>query len=94
VCYSHDWYTSDNACAEPLDYAGRAIDTAVILFRANRAYICQLVEHLPGAWERYILFRWYFAQEARQPAVGAIFSGSVGDMSTDTVPKYIELGQE
>jgi len=54
----------------------------------------QSVEHLPGAWERYILFRWYFAQEARKLAVGAIFSGSVEDMGTDTTPKYIELGQE
>ncbi len=36
----------------------------MILFRANRAYMHQLVEHLPEAWERYILFRWYFAQEA------------------------------
>src|SRR5713226_3994950 len=23
-----------------------------------------MVEHLPGAWERYILFRWYFVQDA------------------------------
>ena len=70
--YSHDWYTSDNACAEPLDYAGRAIDTAVALFRANRAYVRQMLEHLPGAWERYVLFRWYYAQEAEQLTVGAM----------------------
>ncbi len=44
----------------------------MILFRANRAYMHQLVEHLPEAWERYILFRWYFAQEAGPLAVGAI----------------------
>jgi catechol 2,3-dioxygenase-like lactoylglutathione lyase family enzyme len=56
--YSHDWYTTDNAIAEPLDYAGRAIEPSLALFRAHRAHIAQLMRHLPDAWERYIFFRW------------------------------------
>lgn len=56
--YSHEWYSTDNAIAEPLDYAGRAIAPSLALFRAHRAHIVQLMQLLPDAWERYILFRW------------------------------------
>ena len=48
--YRHDWYTTDNRWAETLDYAGRPIEPALALFRANRAHIVELVEHLPDAW--------------------------------------------
>ncbi|GLV53628.1 hypothetical protein KDH_04800 [Dictyobacter sp. S3.2.2.5] len=56
--YTHDWYTTDNACFIPLDYAGRSIEPALALFRATRAHIAQLLRHLPpDAWERYIKFK-------------------------------------
>jgi hypothetical protein len=76
---------------------------AVILFRANRVYMRQSVEHLPGAWERYILFRWYFAQEAQQLAVGAIFrmqaihalqhidEGNVCSLPSLSLPKAVQV---
>lgn len=38
--------------AEGLDYAGREIGPALALFRAVREHLLQLVDHLPGAWER------------------------------------------
>ena len=56
--YSQDWYTTDNAIAEPLDYARRAIEPSLALFRAHRVHIAQLIQHLPGAWDRSIFFRW------------------------------------
>ncbi|GCE24478.1 DinB family protein [Dictyobacter kobayashii] len=56
--YSHDWYTTDNASADLLDYAGRAIEPAVQLYNANHAHIVQLVQHLPDALERYVMFIW------------------------------------
>jgi len=38
--------------ADGLDYAGRSIAPALALFRAIREHILQLLDHLPGAWER------------------------------------------
>ena len=70
--YSQDWYTTDNAIAEPLDYAGRAIAPSLALFRAHRAHITQLMQHLPDAWERYILFRWPNTEAEEQVSAGTI----------------------
>ena len=69
--YRHDWYTPDNASAAILDYAGRSIEPALLLFRANDEHILQLVRHLPGALERYVLFAWP-DQEARPFTVQSI----------------------
>lgn len=69
--YSHDWYTTDNASAELLDYAGRAIEPALLLYNANHEHILQLVRHLPDALERYVMFAWP-GQEARRFAVNDI----------------------
>ncbi len=54
--YQHDWYTSDNACAVTLDYARRAVEPAVVLFRARRTYIVELLSQLPDPWDRYVMF--------------------------------------
>lgn len=72
VHYSQDWYTTDNAIAEPLDYAGRGIEPALALFRAHRAHIAQLMQHLPDAWERYILFRWPNAETEERITAGTM----------------------
>ncbi|GLV54312.1 hypothetical protein KDH_11600 [Dictyobacter sp. S3.2.2.5] len=56
--YRHDWYTPDNACAEMLDYAGRTIEPALLLFQAHHEHILQLVQHLPDALSRFLLFAW------------------------------------
>jgi len=54
--FNFNWYIPDNKCAEPLDYANRPITDAVELFKALRRHIVQMVNHLPGAWERYVIF--------------------------------------
>jgi hypothetical protein len=64
--YNQEWYSTDNACFEPLDYAGRSIVPALALFRATRAHIAQLLSHLPvDAWERYVIFK---SQDMPAPA--------------------------
>jgi catechol 2,3-dioxygenase-like lactoylglutathione lyase family enzyme len=70
--YSQDWYTTDNAIAEPLDYARRAIEPSLALFRAHRAHIVQLMQHLPGSWERYIVFRWPNTEAEEQITAGTM----------------------
>lgn len=70
--YSQDWYPTDNAIAEPLDYAGRAIEPSLALFRAHRVHIVQLMQHLPGAWERYIFFRWPGVEAGEQITAGTM----------------------
>lgn len=70
--YSHEWYSTDNAIAEPLDYAGRAIGPSLALFRAHRIHIVQLMQLLPDAWERYILFRWPGTEVEEQVTTGRI----------------------
>jgi uncharacterized damage-inducible protein DinB len=72
--YRHDWYTTDNASAELLDYAGRAIEPALLLFQANHEHILQLLRHLPGALDRFILFAWP-NQEEQPMAVRDILFG-------------------
>lgn len=54
--YRHDWYTPDNACAETLDYAGRAIEPALLLFHANHEHVLQMIRHFPDALSRFVLF--------------------------------------
>ena len=56
--YRHDWYTTDNASAEKLHYAGRGIEPALALFRANHEHTLQLIRHLPAAMKRFVLFTW------------------------------------
>jgi uncharacterized damage-inducible protein DinB len=54
--FDFNWYIPDNKCAEPLDYANRPITDAVELFKAIRSHVVQMINHLPNAWERYIIF--------------------------------------
>lgn len=71
--YTHDWYTTDNACFVPLDYAGRSIEPSLALFRATRAHIAQLLRHLPAkAWDRYIMFKNQDMPDFEQASVALI----------------------
>jgi hypothetical protein len=54
--FNFNWYIPDNKCAEPLDYANRPIMDAVALFKVIRRHVVEMVKHLPGAWERYVVF--------------------------------------
>ena len=50
------WYIIDNKWAEPLQYATRPVDEALNLYRAIRHQVLELLEHVPGAWEKHVLF--------------------------------------
>jgi catechol 2,3-dioxygenase-like lactoylglutathione lyase family enzyme len=76
--YRHSWYSPDNVCAETLDYAGRSVAPALALLRANRAHLLQLVRHLPGAWERSILFAWPWEPTSRRLTVGNMLESQAG----------------
>src|SRR5262249_51361819 len=41
--YNSEWYSPDNAWAETLNYAGRPIEAALALFRANRPATAELL---------------------------------------------------
>lgn len=40
------------------DYANRAIEPSLGLYRASRAHIVQLLLRIPAAWERSLMIRW------------------------------------
>jgi uncharacterized damage-inducible protein DinB len=56
--YSQGWYATDNHWAATLDYAARPVEPALALLRANRAYVVELLRHLPDGWSRHVVFRW------------------------------------
>jgi len=55
--FNFSWYISDNKCAEPLDYARRPLGNGVELFKIVRPHVVELIRHLPGAWERYLIVK-------------------------------------
>jgi hypothetical protein len=50
-----DWYPGNETWAGALDYAGRPIEAAVALFRAQRLYTAHLLEHMGQRWEQCAL---------------------------------------
>lgn len=60
---------SQDAWAEGLDYAHRPVEPAVALFWAIRLHVRELIEHLPGAWERA-----YRTAEGAEQRVGPLIS--------------------
>ena len=52
--YRLDWYRQD-PWVDALGHAGRPVAEALDLLRANRCHLVQLLEHLPDAWEQYVL---------------------------------------
>lgn len=67
--YHFDWYDQE-PWVERLDYAGREIDSALDLFRANRRYTAGLLEHLPDAWGRHAIVTWGNVPDGRRLTVG------------------------
>ena len=55
--FDFSWYIADNKCAEPLDYARRPVEDAVKLFKAVRRHVVEMLKNLPGAWERFVIFK-------------------------------------
>jgi DinB superfamily len=52
------WAISQDSWAERWCYAGRGVAPALDLFEANRQHVVQLMEEIPGAWDRRALVRW------------------------------------
>jgi hypothetical protein len=50
-----DWYPGNETWAGALDYAGRPIEAAVALFRAQRLYTAHLLQRMGQRWEQCVL---------------------------------------
>jgi hypothetical protein len=57
------WQMPQGEWAKSWAYASREIGPSLGLFRANRAQIVQLLEHMPKAWEQSLLVRWSDGEE-------------------------------
>jgi hypothetical protein len=55
-----------------LDYAYRPITDGVELFRAIRRHIVELVNHLPGAWDKSFTTTWSNLPEGKTFKVGDV----------------------
>jgi hypothetical protein len=64
------WYIPDNKWADPLCYATRPVDGAVALYGVIRQQVLELLEHVPGAWDKYVLFHRGNPDEAHILTVG------------------------
>lgn len=55
--FSLQWYAvkSQEAWSESWAYANRSLLSSLALYRANRAHILDLIEHIPGALEKSVL---------------------------------------
>ncbi|MEK7693554.1 MAG: DinB family protein, partial [Chloroflexota bacterium] len=56
VYYHNNW--NQEASSGALAYATRQVAQSLALFRAQRTHILQLLQELPGAWDRYVEFTW------------------------------------
>jgi hypothetical protein len=57
------WDIPQGVWVERWDYAGRAIEPSLALFRANRRHMVQLVQQIPDAWDRCARIVWPDGQE-------------------------------
>ncbi|MCP4539616.1 MAG: DUF664 domain-containing protein [Chloroflexi bacterium] len=84
--FSFQWYWDlpQDTWAENWNYAGRAIEPSLALFQANCCHVVQLVEQIPGAWERRILIKWPNGEEKE------ITAGWVIEMQTGHAIGHVE----
>ena len=56
--FSLQWYVvkSQMEWSESWAYSRRGLDSSLALYRANRAHILDLIEHIPGALEKSVRF--------------------------------------
>ncbi len=71
------WDTPQDQWARDWNYAGRALEPSLALFEANRRHVQQLIEGIPGAWERSIGIAWPHSEPGRI-TVGEIVAMQVG----------------
>jgi hypothetical protein len=51
------WHPGNRIMSEKLGYAGRSIQPALTLFRANREHFVQMLDSISPAWDRYLLVK-------------------------------------
>jgi len=77
------WDKPQDEWVESWDYAGRALEPSLALFRANRRHILQLLSQIPDAWERHISIKWPDRQVAQ------ITIGNIVEMQADHVALHV-----
>ena len=66
------WDLPQDRWVQRWDYAGRAIEPSLALFRANRSHVAQLLQQITDGWERYVLIKWPGRQEEERITVGDV----------------------
>ena len=66
------WDIPQDTWVERWDYAGRAIEPSLALFRANRRHVVQLVGRIPDGWERHMRIRWPHRADEERITVGDV----------------------
>jgi hypothetical protein len=84
--FSLQWYTvrSQMEWAESWAYSQRGLDSSLALYRANRGHIVELLEHIPGAWEKSVRFE----RPGREEIRITIFD--VVELHVDHLAEHIE----
>jgi len=82
VTFDLQWYwdLSQDTWVQRWDYAGRAIEPSLALFRANRRHVAQLLRQIPDGWERYVLIKWPGRQEEERITVGDVVEMQVNHL--------------
>lgn len=53
--FTRPWDTINETVPIIFDYAGRSIASSLALYRAINTHITELAQHVPDAWERYVV---------------------------------------
>lgn len=73
-----EWYDLKNSWVTVLNYVSRPITPALALFRANHRDLESLLNHLPEAWERYVMLKRDKNSEERKITVGQLIQTQTG----------------
>ena len=84
VTFDWYWMVPQETWADRWAYAERSLDVSLALFKANRAHIVQLLEHVRDGWARSIGFR-RDTGEVTRLTVGAII-----EMQADHVTHHVK----
>lgn len=76
--FNASWYVVRNGWADTLDYARLPIGPALDLFSANRNHVVGMIQALPDAWDRHILFTLEGVASEKPLTVGEIIAFQVG----------------
>jgi uncharacterized damage-inducible protein DinB len=77
------WRLPQDAWADRWCYAHRPLDVSLALFRATRAHIAQLLEHVPDGWSRSVSVR--MPQGTERVSVRAVV-----EMQADHVAHHVK----